>query len=74
VSVAVDEAGKQCFSTEIDTLRGLSGGVRDLGQIADGHDLVSTDGYSLGVRMVGHAGKDLRIEQDAFGVVGTLAP
>ena len=48
--------------------------MRDLGQIADSHDLVSTDGHSLGVRMVGHACKGLGIEQDAFGVVGTLAP
>src|SRR4029077_13891057 len=72
--MAVDKPGQERLSLQINPLSAPFGRSRDVGRVADGGDLVSTDHNGFGVRMFWIAGEDLAVKENALDCFVSACP
>ncbi len=66
MAMRIDEAGEEALAFEIDALGGCGNGLQDVGEVADGDDLVPAKRDGLCVGMLGIGGEDFGVKQNAL--------
>src|SRR6266481_4308877 len=74
VDMAVDKPRQERLSLQINFLSVPFGRSRDVGRVADGDDLVSTNHNGFGVRMFWIAGEDLAVVENALDCFVSARP